>query len=365
MEQPPYKIKNRARIGKLEVESLAAPTPLGANRLIVADDTGLVKNASELTEEGLQTFIDSAGQPGGLATLDENGKVPTDQLENGGGVTIPNERGVLLTSDGTTARSLSVGDNGKSLISDSSQLRGLKYDYPDHTTLYNRGNYTHTQIDAFMDSAGQADGLATLDTDGDVPLTQLGKVEQTTAITSINTQLEPLSAWDDPSWLADLQSIKNTGTEIPIYSGVIDGTSYNTYFVDSADVADHPFILELVFKNSRTISLLVDGGDPIGVPISGTYRMPVGTYNPLLLPAPVFSIKTIAAGAYSDKWDGTNNTNLATASQRLSFLVSAGFPDGPTLLPTGSPFSTNNILDANPYLDTASVPVQIRGWRTT
>jgi hypothetical protein len=63
---------------------------------------------------------------------------------------------------------------GSVFYPDATAPTGVSAAQVDHTTLLNKGTNTHVQIDAFVASKGQANGLATLDGTGNVPVSQLG-----------------------------------------------------------------------------------------------------------------------------------------------------------------------------------------------
>jgi hypothetical protein len=355
------------------VYSLVDPSPDDVSAIVasIGQPNGLatLDGAGQVPATQLQglnarvlTIEISRGAPSGLATLDATGNVPAEQLGNG--LQMPAERGVLLTSDGAVPRALSAGVDGDVLFADSTQPRGLRYGQIDHDLILNNGLYTHDELDAFVDSKGQMYGLATLDATGNVPLMQLGNITPVTA--DHETRIATLESndvpWNEAAWAAALADQKN-GTEIPIYRGTTEGSGVPTYFVNLSASADQPFAIELTFKNTRSVSLVIDPGSPTDSPIVGTYKLKAGTYSGLLLPAPAFALRKIAAGTYTDEWSGDNPITLASPTDLLAVYVGVGFPEGPTTFPPGSPFSLGYTLNNSAYLDNASVPTQLRGWK--
>ncbi|BBI30337.1 hypothetical protein QKT49_gp426 [Acanthamoeba castellanii medusavirus] len=307
----------------------------------------------------------SRGEPSGIATLDATGSVPIEQLGNvDPGLQMPTEKGVLLTSDGFVPRALSAGVDGSVLFADSTQPRGLRYGQVDHDQLLNAGVYTHDDLDALVDSRGQMFGLATLDATGNVPTVQLGNITPVT--TNHETRIAVLESsevpWNEAAWAAALNDQKS-GVEIPIYRGITEGSGVPTYFINETASTDQPFAVEITLKNTRSVSLVIDPGSPTDSPIVGTYKLKPGTYSGLLLPAPAFAMRKIAAGTYTDAWSGDNPIALATATDLLAVYIGVGFPEGPTTFPPGSPFSLGYTLNNSAYLDDVSVPTQLRGWR--
>ncbi|BBI30214.1 hypothetical protein QKT49_gp074 [Acanthamoeba castellanii medusavirus] len=145
---------------------------LTAGRLIATTDTGRLKVADDLDVKSVLSA--SLGSPGGIATLDDNGSIPPEQLAN---ISFPNAKGTLIVGDGTSSVDFGAGADGAILRANSATQVGLEWDASgiDHLTdVTNAGTNTHAQLDAFVDSRGQMNGLATLDGTGNVPLTQLG-----------------------------------------------------------------------------------------------------------------------------------------------------------------------------------------------
>lgn len=112
---------------------------------------------------------------------------PTTTVQLGN--VVPTSKGAILVGDGTAATSLVAGSNDTSLIADSTQTAGVRWDNVDHTTLKNKGTNTHAQLDAFVASKAAVNGLASLDGSSFVPTAQLGNVTNTTAIGNINFSL--------------------------------------------------------------------------------------------------------------------------------------------------------------------------------
>jgi hypothetical protein len=166
--------------------------PVGSDGLVLTADsaqsTGLkyaqvdhanVLNKGTNTHAQIDAFIASKGQPLGLASLGPDGLVSAAQLPSGSGgtgYTPPTTKGVLITANGTSTQNLPVGTDKYVLTADSSAPLGLSYRQVDHANLLNKGTNTHAQLDAFVSSKGQASGLASLDSGGQVPLSQLGNV---------------------------------------------------------------------------------------------------------------------------------------------------------------------------------------------
>ncbi|QPB44473.1 hypothetical protein [Medusavirus stheno T3] len=344
--------------------------PVGAsnNQLLTVDSTaatGLkwaqgdhttLSNIGTNTHAQLDTFVASKSQNNGLASLDGTGQVPNTQLGN---VVKPVTKGQLLVGNGTVPTTLGVGTNNQLLIADSTQATGIKWAQGDHTTLSNIGTNTHAQLDTFVASKGQASGLATLDTSSFVPVPQLGNVGSTTPVATLLNMVRP---WTEAGWASDLNALKTTGTLVPMYSAAINGGSNNTYFVDTTDYARQPFAIEITLKNTRTVTLIVDPGNSAQLPLNGGYYLEPGTHT-ILVPAPAFALRSIAAGTYTDKWSGGNSITYATATNALCVYIGVGCPGGPVTYPPGSPFKIGYTLTGSPYLDSA-VNVQVQGWTT-
>lgn len=113
------------------------------------------------------------GIAGGYASLDGTGDVPATQLGN---VVTATAKGSILAGNGSAPTPLAAGTNNQVLMADSTAATGLAYKAVDHVNLTNKGTNTHAQIDAFIASKGQNNGLATLDSAGRVPLAQLANL---------------------------------------------------------------------------------------------------------------------------------------------------------------------------------------------
>ncbi|ELR16992.1 uncharacterized protein ACA1_304340 [Acanthamoeba castellanii str. Neff] len=98
----------------------------------------------------------SKGVINGYASLDGTAQVPSNQLGN---VARATAKGTFLVGNGSTPTAQAAGATHQALIADT-------------TT----GTNTHAQIDAFVSSKGQPNGLATLDSNGRVPLAQLANL---------------------------------------------------------------------------------------------------------------------------------------------------------------------------------------------
>jgi hypothetical protein len=153
------------------------------NQLLTADSTApngikwaqgdhtALSSVGTNTHAQIDTFIASKGANSGVASLDGAGQVPSAQLGN---VVKPVTKGQILVGNGTVPTALGVGTNNQLLVADSAQATGVKWAQGDHTTLSNVGSNTHAQLDTFVASKGAANGLATLDSGGQVPASQLG-----------------------------------------------------------------------------------------------------------------------------------------------------------------------------------------------
>ncbi|BBI30450.1 hypothetical protein QKT49_gp313 [Acanthamoeba castellanii medusavirus] len=350
--------------------SASTNLPVGAsnNHLLTVDastatgikwaqgDHTVLANIGTNTHAQLDAFVASKSQNGGLASLDGAGQVPTSQLGN---IVVPIDKGDIVVGGASAPTTLGVGVNNQLLIADSAEATGIKWAQGDHTTLANVGANTHAQIDAFIDSKGDALGLATLDGTSNVPVAQLGNVADTTPVAALLNMVRP---WSEAGWATDLETLRDTGVLVPVYLGTISGGSNNTYFVNLTDPMQQPFAIEITFKNTRTVSLFVDAGNGALAPLNGGYYLEPGTHT-FLVPAPAFSLRSIAAGTYTDEWSDGNSITYATATTALCVYIGVGCPGGPTNYPPGSPFSIGYTLAGSPYLDGA-VNVQIRGWTT-
>ncbi|BBI30421.1 hypothetical protein QKT49_gp342 [Acanthamoeba castellanii medusavirus] len=131
-------------------------------------------NTSISTLQGDKEDKSNKGIPNGYAELDSAGQVPASQLGNA--YEPPVDKGAIVTANGTTTTNLPVGLDTQALVADSAMVAGIKWASIDHVNLLNKGTNTHPQIDAFMASEGQPNGLATLDGAGRIPLAQLANL---------------------------------------------------------------------------------------------------------------------------------------------------------------------------------------------
>lgn len=134
-----------------------------------------------------------AGVPGGFATLDSNGHVTRQQLGDLRSGLIAN-RGSLLVGDGTgEAREMQAGVDGYFLQASSTDTLGVTYAQVDHYNVLHKGTNTHAQLDGFVNSKDQPNGLASLDGSSYVPVAQLGNVGSTTAVSTNTSDIATLN----------------------------------------------------------------------------------------------------------------------------------------------------------------------------
>jgi hypothetical protein len=218
-----------------------------------------------------------------------------------------------------------------------------------------RTNNNFAAIDTFVASKGAASGLASLDASGFVPVGQLGNVAGTTPVATLLTMVRP---WTEAGWASDLNALKTAGTLVPMYVGAINRGTNNAYFVDLTDYTSQPFAIEITLKNTRTVSLVVDPGNSAQLPLNRGYYLEPGTHT-VMIPAPVFALRSIATGTYTDRWSGGNSITYATPTNALCVYIGVGCPGGPAIYPPGSPFNMGYTLASGPYLDGA-VNVQVQ-----
>lgn len=118
-----------------------------------ADSAGTIVKAD--TAAFVAEIDNLAGQPNGVASLDENGQVPLSQLGNapgggGGDFVPPTDKGVIITGDGSHSVTLAAGANKTALIADPTRSEGIKWAAYDHVDLLNKGTNTHAQIDTTL-----------------------------------------------------------------------------------------------------------------------------------------------------------------------------------------------------------------------
>jgi hypothetical protein len=192
-----------------------------------------------------------------------------------------------------------------------------------------------------------------------VPVAQLGNVGSTTPVAMLLTIVR---LWTEAGWVGDLNVLKTTGMLVPMYLGVINGGANNTYFVNLTDHTQQPHAIEIMLKNTCTVSLIVDPGNSAQLLLNGGYYLEPGMHT-FMVPAPAFMLHSIAVGTYTDKWSGGNSITYAMATGALCMYIGVRCPGGPTAYPPGSPFSIRYTLTRSPYLDDA-VNVQVQGWTT-
>jgi hypothetical protein len=192
-----------------------------------------------------------------------------------------------------------------------------------------------------------------------MPTGQLDNVASSTPVATLLTMVRP---WTEAGWARDLNALKTAGTLVPTYVGAISGGSNNAYFVNLTDYTRQPFAIEITLKNTRTLSLVVDPGNSAQLPLNGGYYLEPRTHT-FIIPAPVFALRSIATGTYTDRWSGGNSITYATPTNALFVYIGIGCPGGPAIYPPGSPFNIGYTLAGSPYLDGA-VNVQVQGWTT-
>ena len=179
-------------------------------------------------------------------------EIPTSVCLSVNSIATSNNNVVVPISSCSDVTITSVSSNN-GLIYNSTSSKWINQQI-DHTTLSNIGTNTHSAIDSFISSKGQANGLATLDTNTNLPLSQLGNCVNNTICFYVDSKYA--GSVNDGSILKPFTTISSALALISPWASGSDSHIADRYVIH---VAGGNYDESLTIPNFAHITLIADG----------------------------------------------------------------------------------------------------------